>query len=396
MKAEFLRPKIKGDKIIWTIYLILSIVSLIFVFTSIGRVTYRINGDITFLLLKHAGIICLGIFATYIASRIKYDNYGKRTNVFYVIFAVILLLTLVLGSLFGKDANRWLVIPLIGLQIQPSEIAKYFLIIYVAFELKTLQTQIKEWNKFFFLISKIGIICGLIFFENFSTAGIIFLSCFILLYIAGARAKHLLKVILVGVVILSIVFGLYYAGVEIGRVATWINRIVGYSNNDPNEYNQMNSAIMAIATGGLTGRGIGNTIEGRFLSESHNDFIFAIILEEGGIVMCVFLLLAYLVLFYRCIRVSREAKGVFGSNLAMGISLVIIIQTLINMLVATGLIPVTGQTLPFVSYGGSSFLVSSFALGIILNISSANATAKKEQIEQEENSQIDNINTEEA
>ncbi len=396
MKADFFKPKIKGDKIIWTIYLILSIVSIIFVFTSIGRVTYRTNGDLTAILLKHIGIICLGIFAAYMASRIRYDNYAKHSTFFYIFFIVVLILTLVLGSFFGKDANRWLVVPIINLNIQPSEIVKYFLVIYVASELKTLQGKIQEKEKFIFLILKIAAVCILVFPENFSTAGIIFLACFMLLYISGARLKHLLKVILIGAVFLAIVFGLYYAGVEIGRVATWISRIFGFHNNDPNEYNQMNSAIMAIATGGLTGRGIGNTIEGRFLSESHNDFIFAIILEEGGIFMCVFLLLAYLVLFYRCIRVSREATGMFGSNLAIGISLVIMIQTLVNMLVATGLIPVTGQTLPFVSYGGSSFLVSSYALGIILNISAANAKAKKEQEQKEENSQIDNINTEEA
>ncbi len=396
MRMKLGKPQIKGDKVIWIVYLILSVLSLIFVFSSIGKSVYRTNGDIVTMFLKQTFIICLGIAVVYLVHKIRYVNYARGLSLIYWFSAALLFFTLVIGGIWGKDANRWLVIPGLG-QFQPSEIVKYVLIVYVASELESLRDKIKQKDEFWKLMFKIFLICGLIFPENFSTAAIVFLACFTLIFIAGAKLKQILMIIVFGIVLLIGVFGLHYAGVEIGRNATWVSRIDNFVNNDPNEYNQMNSAIMAIATGGVTGLGIGNTVEGRFLSESHNDFIFAVILEEGGIIMCIIVLLAYFVLFYRCIRVSRESNGIFGSYLSAGISFVIIIQALVNMFVAIGGMPVTGQTLPFISYGGTSFLISSFALGIILNISAETEKTKKKKIieNKEENSQIDNINTQE-
>ncbi len=390
MKVKLGRPHIKGDKVIWIVYLVLSVLSLIFVFSSMGKSVYRTNGDIVFMFLKQTFIICLGIIVVYVVHNIRYVNYARWLKIGYAGSALLLIFTLVLGEFSDKAADRWLVIPGLG-QFQPSEIVKYILILYVASELEELKAKIKQKEEFWKLIVKIGIICILIFPENFSTAIIIFFACFALVFIAGARIKHIFTVILLGLIIVSSVLALHYAGVPIGRNSTWAGRIENFVNNDPKEDNQYNSAVMAIATGGVTGVGIGNTVQGRFLSESHNDFIFAIILEEGGTFMCVLILLAYFVLFYRCIKVSREAKGLFGSYLAIGIAFIIVIQALVNMSVATGLIPITGQTLPFISYGGTSFIISSFALGIILNIS-AESKKIKQQITIEENSQIDSNN----
>ena len=399
MKLNIGKPQIKGDKIIWIVYFGLSILSLIFVFSTMGKNIYRLDGDVSYMFFKQIGIICVGIFATYIAHRIKYDNYARVLKLLYAISVVGLFLTLGIGEMFGKAANRWIELPFIG-QFQPSEIVKYVLILYVASELASLKDRIKETKEFVILMIKISVICGLIFPENFSTAALLFLACFLMVFVAGAKLKHLFMTIVVGVSLVAFVFLLSYFGIEIGRNITWLNRFVSHYNGDPNEYNQANSAIMAIATGGLSGLGIGNTVEGRFLSESHNDCMFAVILEEGGFLMCFLILLAYFVLFYRCIEVSRKANGAFGQYLALGISFTIIIQALVNMLVAIGAIPVTGQTLPFLSYGGTSFLITSCALGIVLNISAETQKAKQKKLmeNEEENSQIEveNINIEEV
>ncbi|MBO7277101.1 MAG: FtsW/RodA/SpoVE family cell cycle protein [Bacteroidales bacterium] len=399
MKLKLGKPQIKGDKVIWIVYLVLSVLSLIFVFSSMGKVVYHTNGDITRMFIKQVGIIVGGIALTYFVHHFKYTTYKRFKNTGYGFSLFLLSITLLIGGLFGKAANRWLELPIIG-QLQPSEIVKYILIVYVAAELSELKSKIKDKVEFWKLVGKIVLVCGLIVLENFSTAFIIFLACFLLLFIGGARFKYLLLIVSFGLLVVLGFAGADALGIEIGRNFTWVNRVESFLNNDPNEANQYNYAIMAIATGGTMGVGIGNTVMARFLSESHNDFIFSVILEQGGIFICILILLAYFILFYRCLLVSREAKGLFGAYAAAGISFVIIIQALINMIVATGLSPITGQTLPFLSYGGTSFLISSFAIGIILNISAESKKAIEEEQHPttdvvEKNSEIDNTNNNE-
>ncbi len=182
--------------------------------------------------------------------------------------------------------------------------------------------------------------------------------------------KHWLLIVPFGAVVVLFVLGIYSFSPEtLERSETWVNRVEGFIYNDPDDNTQGNNATMAIATGGLIGRGIGNTTQGRFLSESHNDFIFAIILEEGGVLYGIVIMLLYFILFYRSVKIANNARGLFGRYTAIGIGLVFSLQAVINMAVATTLIPVTGQTLPFISYGGTSFVISSAALGIMLNIS---------------------------
>lgn len=201
------------------------------------------------------------------------------------------------------------------------------------------------------------------------------------MFIAGAKMKNWLLIVPAGVVLALFVVGVYVVNPDIlKRSSTWVNRIEGFVNNNPEEITQANTATMAISTGGIVGKGIGNTTQGRFLSESHNDFIFAIILEEGGVLYGFIVMILYFILFYRSVKIAKTARGLFGSYAAVGIGLVFCLQALVNMMVATTLIPVTGQTLPFISYGGTSFIISSAALGIMLNIS---ADAKKYQMELE-------------
>ncbi|MCH3923983.1 MAG: FtsW/RodA/SpoVE family cell cycle protein [Bacteroidales bacterium] len=386
--------KVKGDKVVWIIYILFMLISLIEVFSSMGKTVYdKEGGDIARMFVKHITILITGLGICYIAHLIKYQQYAKIITIGFWISIGLLVLTFLLGRMMGKAAGRWLVLPIIG-QFQPSEIVKYIIVIYTARGLSLYQDNIKDKNIFFKILWPIVIICGLIFPENFSTAGLVFLVCYILMYIGRVNLKYY-SMILLGVLgAIFVMFMIFkYDSSLLERSSTWQNRIESYKNNDKTEINQTNLALMAISTGGVSGKFIGNTEQARFLSESHNDFIFAIILEEGGLWLGILIMILYLILIYRTIRIARNAKGLFGSLVAVGIALVFTMQAIVNMMVATNLIPVTGQTLPFISYGGTSFVFSSFALGIILNISSAENQKTKqeilEEIEQEKQEEIE-------
>ena len=203
-----------------------------------------------------------------------------------------------------------------------------------------------------------------------------------MIIIAGAKFRDYIMIVPVGLFLCLSVLGLYKVNPDIlERSGTWYSRVNLWLNSDREEITQPNTATMAIATGGLLGKGIGNTTQGRFLSESHNDFIFAIILEEGGIIFGIVVAGLFFVLFYRSLKISRNARGLFGRYASVGIGFMIVFQALVNMMVATGLLPVTGQTLPFISYGGTSLLVSSAALGIMLNISVESAKSQDGETE---------------
>lgn len=327
------------------------------------------GGEITPMLFKHIFLLLSGLAICYISHLINYVYYSRISKTALWFSFLLLVFTLMYGfiSKDSKAASRWISIPLLG-QFQPSEIVKYIIIIYTASFLAINKKNIKDKQNFIKIIIPIFLICGLIFPENFSTAALIGLVCYIMLLVGGVNRRYYFTSVAVLLAALCL-FMLVSSKVDLFRSSTWSNRIETFQNPDKMEINQTNIALMAISTGGLTGKFIGNTEHARFLSESHNDFIFAIILEEGGLWMCLIIVSLYILLLFRMIRIAKNAKGDFGSLLALGIALVFTLQTIINMMVATNLIPVTGQTLPFISYGGTSFWFSSFALGIVLNIS---------------------------
>lgn len=340
------------------------------VFSSMGKTVYeKQGGNITLMLFKHFFLLLSGFALCYISHLINYVNYSRISKPALYFSFILLIFTLLYGFVFtdSKAASRWISIPLLG-QFQPSEIVKYIIIIYTSTFLANNAKTIKDKQTFINIVTPIILICGLIFPENFSTAALIGLVCYILLLVGGINRRYYFTSIVVLFVALGL-FMLVSSKVEMFRSSTWSNRIEEFRNPDKMEINQTNIALMAISTGGITGKFIGNTEHARFLSESHNDFIFAIILEEGGLWMCLITVTLYIVLLFRMLRISKNAKGDFGALLALGIALVFTLQTIINMMVATNLMPVTGQTLPFISYGGTSFWFSSFALGIVLNIS---------------------------
>jgi cell division protein FtsW len=282
----------------------------------------------------------------------------------------------------SKGAGRWLEIPIIG-NFQPSEIAKFILVVYTARMIAKAKDNIKELETFKKLMIPIIVIPALIFPQNFSTASILFVTCFTMLFLGNVNSKHWLRVAGAGLLVSAIAFCIviYKADnikeetteinttkIDAFRSDTWMQRIIDWRADDKEANTQINTARKAIATGSLTGVMPGNTIQGRLLSESHNDFIYAIIIEELGFIGGISLLFLYSVLFFRCIVIARNCNSTFRSLTVSGLGLLIYLQALINMGVAVGYLPVTGQTLPFISYGGTSYLFTGCAIGMIQSI----------------------------
>ncbi|MFA6805861.1 MAG: FtsW/RodA/SpoVE family cell cycle protein [Bacteroidales bacterium] len=384
-KIKNFKIKIKGDKIIWMVFLLLMAISCLEVYSTLGKTVYEKQGGTPMgMFTKHIFILILGTFVLYAVHHIKYTYFSRFAKIGLLFSFGILIVTLLIGSLGDKAAARWLTIPLIG-QFQPSEIVKIVLIVYVARMLALNQENIKSLDIFKRLILVILGICILIFPENFSTAAILFMICFVMMFIGRINLKYLGMIVLIGIIGIITIFTILQTKPDLlSRGGTWINRIEEFRNPDKMVITQSNQAQMAIATGGFFGKFVGNTTQARFLSESHNDFIFSIIIEEGGILLGLVVIALYLILLYRGIQVARRSKGYFGAFCAIGLIIMIVFQALINMFVATGLAPVTGQTLPFISYGGTSFLFSCIALGIVLSISAeANKDQEKVSLQQD-------------
>lgn len=384
-KIKNFKFKIKGDKIIWMVFLLLMAISSLEVYSTLGKTVYEKQGGTPIgMFTKHLFILFLGTCVLYAVHHIKYTYFSRFAKMGLLFSFGILIVTLLIGSLGDKAAARWLTIPLIG-QFQPSEIVKIVLIVYVARGLALYQDTIKTWDVFKNLILVIGGICILIFPENFSTAAILFVICFLMMFIGRINLKYLGMIVLIGLVGMVSIFTILQTKPDLlSRGGTWVNRIEEFRNPDKTAITQSNQSQMAIATGGFFGKFVGNTTQARFLSESHNDFIFAIIIEEGGVLLGILVIALYLILLYRGIQVARRSKGYFGAFCAIGLTIMIVFQALINMFVATGLAPVTGQTLPFISYGGTSFLFSCIALGIVLSISAeADKTLEKASLQQD-------------
>jgi len=369
MKAVF--DHIKGDKVIWVIVLLLSVVSILVVYSSVVTLAYRSHsGNATYFLIKHAVIVLFGFLLIYITHNVKYTYYSRISQVALYVCVPLLLFTLLKGVNEG-NANRWLQIPGTGLTFQTSDFAKLALLIYVGRMISLKQDAIKDWKTGFLpTIIPVIIVCGLIFPSNFSTAFLLFINCMFLMFIGGASTKHLLMTVGMAIsgaaLFLLIVFAFPHIN---NRVATWKSRIESFTKGDKENNYQVEQAMIAIATGGPLGKGPGNSIQRNFLPQASSDFIYAITVEEYGLLMGLVILFLYLTLLYRGVRIATKNPKTFGSLLAIGLSLSLVMQALVNMAVAVHLMPVTGQPLPLISMGGTSIWFTSIALGIILSVS---------------------------
>ncbi len=359
----------KGDKVIWIIFVALTIISAIAVYTSIGRAAIASDSSPFSAFLKHLVFIGAAYVIVILVSNLRYTAWSKLSiGLYWISFALLLYV-----AIFCKD--RWISIPDFG-SFQPSELAKVSLIAYIANlmtinrdQLDELSFFIKVW--FFVLLIAVPILPG-----NFSTAALVLLTAFVLLFFGGINKKYMLRTLLVivaGVGIgLAVCVSSYQNGTTgdgiFARAATWGHRIDTFLHPDPNELTQENMARMAIASGGFTGSGVSHTVHSRLMTQAENDFIFAIIIEEAGVFAALFIFFLYSWLYFRCIKMANRCSGHFGSLLLIGYGSLIYFQALVNMGVAVCIIPVTGQTLPLISDGGSAYLCMAIAIGIIQSV----------------------------
>lgn len=384
--GENIVRKTKGDKVIWGIIVILTLASLLLVYSSTGSLAYRMRTSNESYLFKQLAFIILGLVIIYFAHRINYTIYSRVALILFLISIPLLLYTL----LFGVELNagsRWIKLPVINMTFQTSDLAKLALFMYMSRMLSRKQEVIKDFKKGFLpIIIPVGIICMLIAPANLSTALLIGGTSILLMFIGRVKTKHILGTIAMAmiplVILISIAVSTYNKQTHqseklpeflaVKRIPTWISRIQTYiygaKDNDSEKLYQINQAKIAIANGGLLGRGPGNSIQRNFLPHCYSDFIYAIIIEEYGLVGAAFILFIYLLFLYRCIVLYRKCPFAFGAFLALALSFTLVIQAMTNMAVNVSLFPNTGVTLPLVSMGGSSFIFTCLSIGIILSV----------------------------
>lgn len=375
---------LKGDKVIWAIMLLLSLISILVVYSAIVTLAHKFKqGNTEYYLIKHVVIISLGFGLTYVFHKIKYTVFSKVAQVGFALSIPLLLYTLLRGVSAG-EANRWVEIPGLGLTFQTSDIAKLMLLMYVARVLTTKQEQLVEFKVLVkYLLVPIGVICALILPANFSTAALLFANCVFLMFVGRVKIRFLLYIFGAGLVfalLLGIV--IYQFPNAIPRGATWKARIENFSKGDSKSNYQSEQAKIAIATGGVIGKGPGNSTQRAFLPQASSDFIYAIIIEEYGLFIGFLMLFLYMIFLFRGIRIMRDSEKPFGGYLATGLAFSLVFQALINMAVAVNLFPVTGQPLPLVSMGGTSIWFTCIAIGIILSVSRSTNDKTEEHLEE--------------
>jgi len=362
---------------------------MLVVYSATGSLAYKnYRGNTEIYLFKQVAFIVLGIGIIYFAHRVNYTIYSKIAQLLFILSIPLLVYTLFFG-LNMNEGSRWIRLPIIGMNMQTSELAKLALFMYLARSISKKQDVIKDFRKGYLpLIAPVAVICLLIAPANLSTALLLGASCMLLLFIGRARTKHLLLTI--AAVLIPVLFLVLAAMIShssgsgtaevkkesasklTARVNTWISRVenfmYGGKEADDEDAYQTNQAKIAIAKGGLIGVGPGNSTQRNFLPQAYNDFIYPIIIEEYGLAGGAFIVFIYLVFLFRSIKIFRRCPYAFGAFLALGLSFTLVIQAIANMAVSVNLFPVTGVTLPLVSMGGSSFLFTCLAIGIILSV----------------------------
>ncbi len=378
--------KTRGDKVIWAIVIVLTLVSLLVVYSSTGSLAYKYSKSTESYLFKQFAFIILGVVIIYFAHRVNYTIYARVAKILFVLSVPLLLYTLFFGVQLNAG-SRWIKLPVINMTFQTSDLAKLALFMYLSRQLSRKQDVIKDFKKGFLpVVIPVAIICILIAPANLSTALLIGGTSFVLMFIGRVNTKHMLATLFIAAIPVMLLFLIavkYYDKQEqktkdlpgilaAGRIPTWISRIQTflYSNKeDGNEkLYQINQAKIAVAKGGWVGKGPGNSEQRNFLPHSYSDFIFAIIIEEYGLLGGAFIIFIYLIFLYRCIRIYQRCPYAFGAFLALALSFTLVIQAIANMGVAVNLFPNTGVTLPLVSMGGSSFLFTCLSIGIILSV----------------------------
>lgn len=375
------RKILAGDTVLWVIFFFLSIISLVAVYSTIGRTSSAPSSAF----FKHLAFVLCSYAVVVVSTCINYRKLSKLVKIGFW-----LSIALLVCALFFGESGRW--IPIVGdVKFQPSEIAKIMVVLYLAYQMAVCKDSISEQGTFYKLLIPIVLVCGLVVSKNLSMALLIFMVGYLMLFFGGVNKSLWWKGfgIMLAVAVVGF-FVLYLLGEEldVARSSIWGERLEAWLYPDPDKLTQENLARMAIARGGMFGKGIGTTVIGRLMTQSECDFIFAIIVEEVGLIPSLLIPVLYAAFYYRCIHIASETKGLFGSMSVAGIGTMITIQAFLNMAVATGVLPVTGQNLPFISHGGTSYLFLSVGLGFIQSVAAYNkrvrrAEAKAEVIAQE-------------
>jgi len=368
--------RLQGDKVIWIIIFLLSIISLLVVYSSTGTLAYKVKGGNTSYFFMKQLFLLLGCYIIiWVTHKIPYRLYSSWANMGLLVAIGMLLLAKIIGVNLNQ-ASRWITIPFIGFNFQPSELAKLALILFVSRILSKFQNNNEcQREAFWKIMASIAVVCGIIFLDDFSTSALLGAICLMLMFIGRIAAKYLLGTMGagLGLVILMILIAPILPS-SFGRVHTVRNRILNFvgigEKKEGNGRNyQVDQAKIAVVSGGVFGKGPGNSDQRNFLPHPYSDFIYAIILEEWGWIGGFGVLALYLFLIYRAGSIVRKCDRTFPAFLVIGLSLSIVAQALTNMAVSVNLIPVTGQPLPLVSMGGTSLIFTSAALGMILSVS---------------------------
>jgi len=398
--------KTRGDRVIWGIVVILTLVSLLVVYSSTGSLAYRMSKSTESYLFKQVAFIIVGLLIIYFAHRINYTIYSRIALPLFILSVLLLIYTLFFGQTLNAG-TRWIKLPVINMTFQTSDLAKLSLFMYLSRQLSRKQAVIKDFKKGFLpIIAPVAIVCLLVVPANLSTALLIGGTSILIMFIGRVSTKHILATIGILLIPIAILFAIAVSTydkqehqakdipefLKIGRVKTWVGRIQTFMYSNKEDMNeklfQINQAKIAIAKGSWFGLGPGNSQARNFLPHSYSDFIFAIILEEYGLFGGIFMVFIYLLFLYRCIRLYRKCPYAFGAFLALALSFMLVIQAIANMGVNVNIFPNTGVTLPLVSMGGSSFLFTCLSIGIILSVArnveqleGANVPAKEVAVE---------------
>jgi len=387
---EHLDQRTRGDKYIWGLVILLSLISILVVYSATGSLAYKMyRGNTSFYLFKQIIFTLIGLLVVFGLHRVNYTVFSRVATILFILSVPLLIYTLFFGAKIN-EGSRWIKLPIINLTIQSSDVAKLALFMYLSKVLSKKQEVIKDFKKGFLpVIIPVFIICGLIMPANLSNALLTGATSLLLLFIGRVSFKHILLTIGVAmipiVVIISVAMATHKANEgrldsskpviaeslkSWGRFGTWVNRVQDFMYAKDNEVPyQVQQAKIAIANGGIfVGLGPGNSQQRNFLPQAYNDFIYAVIIEEYGLLGGAFIIFIYLVFLFRCIRIFRKCPYAFGAFLALGLSFTLIIQAVANMAVNVAIVPVTGVTLPLLSMGGSSFIFTCCSIGLILSV----------------------------
>ncbi|MCC6814958.1 MAG: FtsW/RodA/SpoVE family cell cycle protein [Saprospiraceae bacterium] len=387
---SFLENEIRGAKFLWALIIILSLLSLLAVYSTSVAITKYNTDSTVFVLFRHLPYVVLGLVIAWYIGNNDYIIFNRFAP-FMLLFAIALLIFTMIGGISVNSAKRWIMIPFVNITFQVSDFAKIALITYLARSIAAKQEVIKNFRAAFVpILLPVLIVCGLIAPSNFSTAALLFACSIMMLIIGRIKIKYIFILLGLGIVLFGLLVYIGQIFPEAVRVSTWVNRISDFFNPAGDNY-QADQAKIAIANGEFFGVGPGKSTLRNFIPYAYADFIFAILCEEYGLFGAIVLIGIYMSLMGHCFFIVKKSPKAFGSLLTIGLGFSIVMQAIINMAVSLGLVPVTGQTLPYISMGGSSLLFTSFAFGMIISVSKhintiqLESVSSKEEINEESN-----------